>query len=510
MLLGAQRTNAAESSDLGQWWDTLHITGFLQNSTGMFIDPEAIRQNHSKNSLATERNLLQIDINDNPTENDQIFARWWLVYEPEYPGEAAASSRGGKGAKNLDDFYNDYNFRDAWWQHRFGPLTLYTGRQIAIWGQSVAFRVGDVINPTDTSYAFGFANLEQSRMPVFMVHPILNLPNFKWFRSNYLEGILIPGTDPLYNHIDYPDDRYEGQNVIAGRVNILSSPFSRFAARTETRGSPFAGRGLNPQIPTTWYIPPVTVDNFQEGLRFHTLLGNTETTAFYWHSHQYAQLLYVTGDRPGDRGLQFRFPDYQGFGSTFDRPIYPGQYVNWLNEALGGAPFVVRGEMFYTNHAAIDTLDVRTADGVVYSDTVNYMLALDLAQAAAPWLTETGTLNANFEYQSTVTLSNTRYMKALPAYITHINKQETNLLLNVGTSWEYGVFNPTWTMIYNPDGNTFLLFPKIVFVPPWSSKYFMSLQYIGILGSDRYSVGGGLFKGKSMLLAQFQYNFDLL
>jgi len=60
--------------------------------------------------------------------------------------------------------------------NKTGPLTTYVGNQIVVWGQSIAFRISDVVNPTDTTWAFGFANLEQSRNAQWMVHPILNLP----------------------------------------------------------------------------------------------------------------------------------------------------------------------------------------------------------------------------------------------------------------------------------------------------------------------------------------------
>jgi hypothetical protein len=44
----------------------------------------------------------------------------------------------------------------------------------------------------------------------------------------------------------------------------------------------------------------------------------------------------------------------------------------------------------------------------------------------------------------------------------------------------------------------------------WTKKYFLKLQAIYVLGSDRESAGGGLFKGESLLTAQLQYNFNLL
>ena len=48
-------------------------------------------------------------------------------------------------------------------------------------------------------------------------------------------------------------------------------------------------------------------------------------------------------------------------------------------------------------------------------------------------------------------------------------------------------------------------------MPPWSSKYSLLLEYIGILGNDPLSsFAGGGFKGKSIFLMQWQYNFSFL
>jgi hypothetical protein len=84
-------------------------------------------------------------------------------------------------------------------------------------------------------------------------------------------------------------------------------------------------------------------------------------------------------------------------------------------------------------------------------------------------------------------------------------------LFNIGTSWLWEDIVPSWTMIFNPKGRSFLLFPAVTLNPPWTKKYFVKLQAIEILSSDISSIqAGGLLKGQSMLLAQFQYNFDLM
>ena len=45
--------------------------------------------------------------------------------------------------------------------------------------------------------------------------------------------------------------------------------------------------------------------------------------------------------------------------------------------------------------------------------------------------------------------------------------------------------------------------------PPWTKKYFMKLQAIEVLGGDKMQ-NFGLFKGQSYLIAQFQYNFNVM
>ena len=170
-------------------------------------------------------------------QNNNFFAREWFVYEPPYsfdsanngPGPAADYPNGAWSADSpnassfghfMNGYYNNYQVRDAWWENKTGPLTTYIGNQIVVWGQSIAFRVGDVVNPQDTCWAFGFANLEQSRVPQWMLHPILNLPEAGPFTSNFVEGIIQPGFAPNYwpEQTNDPYGKYIGEGAKAGRV----------------------------------------------------------------------------------------------------------------------------------------------------------------------------------------------------------------------------------------------------------------------------------------------------
>ena len=552
------------------WLSGLHVSGYLSQTFGMWQNPSALRNfTTSRNNLATSRTLLQVDENYRLNEDNSFFAREWFVYEPPY----AFNSANGLGMY-ANEFYNQYNVRDFWWENKTGPLTTYIGNQIVVWGQSLAFRVGDIVNPQDTTWAFGFANLEQSRIPQWMIHPILNLPEFGPLTSNFLEGVIIPRLQPMWNSCDYADHRYDGEcNVNAGTVNngfpggVGFDPAGRFSEHLATfRYQPYQtaviGSTLPPYIPPglpmqfsrlvgsplanpfyycsnlgsagqpfnsvpasmqrtcnlsggfpsvgQWKIPASTFANMDEGLRFHTLVGPAELTAFYyndWNLYPNTYWIQYTS--------QFRnkFAPIQQVGVTGDMPL---PVPEALSEYL---PLVGRAEAVYTNHQGVNTWDIiGNPNGVRFTDTLNWMAAADIDQAYAPWLTSTGNLSANVEVQDFITLDGANSMMEAfgpwtgGALVPESNiKNNVSALFNIGTSWLWEDVAPAWTMVFNPKGRTFLLFPSVVLNPPWTKKYFLKLQAIEVLGGDPYAQqAGGGFKGESMLTAQLQYNFNLL
>ena len=237
-------------------WKDFHVSGFLNETDGMWVNSQNLKQfTPSRNSLATARTWLQVDENFHLGGNNDFFMREWFVYEPPYAYDTANNKFSGN-FHQMNEFYNQYNVRDAWWKLTAGPLTLYTGNQIVVWGQSIAFRVGDVINPVDTNWNFGFSNLEQSRVPQWMLHPILNLPDLGPLTSNFVEGVLIPGAQPLWNSCNHPDGRYNASGHdgsecnVAGRVNngfpaANHGPSARFDVHYTNFASPGRSITLN-------------------------------------------------------------------------------------------------------------------------------------------------------------------------------------------------------------------------------------------------------------------------
>lgn len=517
--------------------DSLQVHGYMSNTTAMWFNPSGITTNgkNSGNYLAAERNLLQLDMNYRPTEHNEFFVRGWGVYEPAYSFEEAPSSgalfnihsQGNTAAAS--SLYNQLNFREAWWRTEKGPVQLFLGRQIVTWGESLAFRVGDVINPQDLSWNFGFANLEQSRIPLWMVHPIVNLPDIGPLSSTFIEGVWAPAFQPACSegygvgeNSQYPDERYRDRCSSADTVNRLPPFGGRFEG--QINGLLYGPSGDFPQVPITafarptkdlpylfdWRIPADTWANSEEGVRFHTLLYDTEVTALYWHGHQYFPTTKNVVPfpnflaNPKAHASDLIFPQLNDIGITANRPVYlPGEIGSRL-------PLVVRAEAVWQDQTPFQTRNPTVLTAVQNSSTINTLLALDLEQAYVPWLTQTGTLSANLEWNNYTILSPSRYF-AYPLTTLQQRHNEENLLLSVSSNWYWNAINAAWINIYNPDGNTFLMFPNVTLTPPWTNKYLMKIGVVDIQSNNKYdALAGGQFKGKNFIYATFQYNFNLL
>jgi len=576
------------------WLAGLHISGFGSQTFGMWQNPTALRAfTKSRNNLAVARSLLQIDENYRLNENNSFFMREWFVYEPPYSWDSA-NIKQFESAQSpfvprsyghlINDYYNNYQVRDAWWENKTGPLTTFLGNQIVVWGQSVAFRVGDVINPADTCWAFGFANLEQSREAQWMIHPILNLPEWGSFTSNFLELVVQPGFQPRWwpeqtgdpadrardmltagrvvpcqpsaSHgpsarfdVGYPTEAKFGfdaplgvglyqsggaQGTIPGRVPMVDQPVARlfwlcagFSAAVRPGFNPYppAFRGHFPCRTTLnkhqgvysvigdgtladvgfFPIPGMQPENWNEGVRFHTLYGATEWTALYYYDRTDNGIApALIWQHPFTNLWRLDYPTIQEAAITVDRPIpAPPSITEFF-------PAVFRGEVAYSNHNEFTDANLLSMTAIRFSDTVKYMLAIDVDQAYAPWLTTTGNLTVNLEVLHSIILDSSKTCSTT-AFDTHCLKNDVNVLLNVATSWWWSDFAPNFAIIFNPKGRNMAMFPSLTLNPPWTKKYFLKLQAIEVMGGDKNAVPTvGLFKGQSYLIAQFQYNFNVM
>jgi len=209
--------------------------------------------------------------------------------------------------------------------------------------------------------------------------------------------------------------------------------------------------------------------------------------------------------KPIDDAVNF-YPQLNDIGFTGNMPInLPGQ--------LGAMfPFVLRSEGVWQDKTPFATRSPAAPSGFKYSSTFNTLVALDADQIYAPWLTSTGgSLTVNLAWNNYTIVSPSRWLEYGPLTFQQARHNEESFIFAASTSWWWQSIAPQYVMVYNPDGNTILMFPNVALVPPWTSQYFMKLQYIGVISNNiQDDYAGGLLKGKNFILAQFQWNFNVL
>src|SRR6201999_4498343 len=111
-------------------------------------------------------------------------------------------------------------------------------------------------------------------------------------------------------------------------------------------------------------------------------------------------------------------------------------------------PAVGRAEALYVNHwGGVGTMQPSYLTGQRYSDQIKYMAAIDVDQAYAPWLTQTGNLTAFFEVESVITPDTCRLCGVGNDLSSNLLHTDVNALTSISTSWLWSDVVPTWAMI---------------------------------------------------------------
>jgi len=198
--------------------ENTELSGFLRNNTGIFTGNQDFTENNDK--LATCRNWvrLKLDTTLDPAFSFRLVTQG--IYEPKYRIEEGSTANWNE--------YDELDVREVFFTWKPTPSNIIrVGRQIVTWGESLAFRVGDVINPQDARFAFSFANLEDTRIPQWMARGVHHLTGI---RSSF-EWIVNP---PI------TQDKYRVDTIFSEPTSAYATttgwkPGWRFAIYPETR-----------------------------------------------------------------------------------------------------------------------------------------------------------------------------------------------------------------------------------------------------------------------------------
>ncbi len=198
---------------------TWELDGFFRNNTGFWTENWDYSLNNDP--LAVQRNWFRLNLNGKFTRSLKLKAEILAIYETEYSRERHSGVEANE--------YNQFDFRELRldWRPKMGH-NIRIGKQIVNWGESISARIGDMINPQDKRFDLGFTNLEDSRMPIWMVR---GLHQFYAIGTS-IDWIVSPYMQP---------DRYRvsRSHVSTGTVfaDGSSVPSPRFAAYPETRNA---------------------------------------------------------------------------------------------------------------------------------------------------------------------------------------------------------------------------------------------------------------------------------
>lgn len=502
--------------------------GFLRNNVGMFLNNPLDPFSKSSNDLATARTWLR-GYTDFKINNE---LRFWsaiqFVYEPEYEVErdAGGSLKNLLAPKSLKDGkeYSEYKnvndiLREAlieWKPSR--EHTIKIGRQIAIWGEALTTRVGDVIQPEDQRFTLAFANLEDTRIPQWMARGIHDFPalssSFEWianpnlvqerYRVNRSAHFISLG-EPGQRFSLFPETRFIPPFSVtnpalggpfANPDVVVPNPFSRDWIQ------PFPGFWVPTALPTALVKFPNGWESFRGGFRTNTSLAGYNFGISYFHTQNYDPVV-KRGDLTGrllpaggglflpERLYELVYPNIDIIGA------YGNKQLPW--------PGIVRAELIYVPNKPFNTFDPTVPDAMVRRDYIKYMIAYDLTGFLYFSWHKTAPFDITFEHVGEVIPDNHNIQYI--GYSTKVKQWNPSFNMRISTNWRYNQISTELIVGYIPWGRSGLVMPAVKYVPPvLNNQLSFELKYIGVFGKNDFE-GLGILRRKDMVVFTTQLNW---
>jgi len=518
----------AVSMRYGGW----ELDGFLRNNTGVWTENWDYAENNDP--LATCRNWFRLNLNGRITGGLKLKAEVLAIYEPEYSREHHGTE--GDGTPIAANEYNYFDFRELRldWRPAMGH-DIRIGRQIVNWGESISARVGDVINPVDNRFDLGFTNLEDTRIPIWMIRGLHNFysisSSIDWVFSPYLEpdryrvtrqpstighnmtnGDFTPGTrfaaypatlshmadyfntSSFYLPTGYPIP-FAFVPATMAPVPVLGAPFDRMWTYLDapTAGFVFGGPAgyyvtAAPVSGTSDY-PDSSLKDSRWGFKTSSTLAGWQTGVYYWNANEIDGTFKIDSTVPGAINLHLQFP----------RQNVYGYYAN-KNFDFG----VLRLDAAYRPNREFNTLDRSYPTGIVEKDKL--MVQLGYSKDFM-WrkLNPSASFSFICEYVGDYFLEDTD-QAAVPSYFIKFPRDLHSIFLSGGTNYNFGMYSYGLTIIYNSE-ECGLIQPSFTYQPTWmNNKWQFKLQYSNVFGPD-YAYPYGLMKEKDNVILTTQFIF---
>jgi len=160
--------------------------------------------------LVQQRNLIVLEVEHDlselkrsvgllyPLKALKIEAKYRLVarfmYEGVYDyGPQIFQDVKDRDKENIDSFGHQYDLWEFYFDLSRGPWFLRIGKQNLAWGETDTFRLLDSINPLDNTFGGSFEDLDDRRIPLWMLRGNYDLGRVGPISSLMVEGFWVPG-----------------------------------------------------------------------------------------------------------------------------------------------------------------------------------------------------------------------------------------------------------------------------------------------------------------------------
>jgi hypothetical protein len=529
-----------------------NVSGFIETREAIWTQSDPVKplripgisDDPPDNRLAVARETLQLSFDYTPSPELAFHGVFRGVWEPRYRIDAFASDGSRFGRDVLDrNFYDEppswgEPIRELWAQWSpSGSHSIRVGRQIVNWGESLAFRVADVINPNDSRFNLFFLDPQDSRIPQWMVqgiHQFLDLPG-----SPSFEWIVLPPLEPEHR-----------------RVNDFAPTGARWAVPPETRQSRYPALATAPGDPALWTVQRAVLnaraigapggavdfrflDDVQKafphgtsfGGRLRFSLGGLNLALFDWYGYELQPVVKDLGlsdltiaDYRGVLGRPDLADVYTALGVPVAaqsavrldrfRFLYPRQNVLGMtgNYYLAALKAVTRFELVLRpkKRFQVDGFDrvtgaITNRDGLVRRDEVQWQIAFDFSGLYWPALNRESDFSFSVEYTQAIVPDPAEGMRA-GVFETPLRQVTDTLSVRGSTAYFYNCVQPSVTAIWQPEQGAWAVVPALGLAAPFDSNLTAELRYVTIGGRSAFD-GLGLFQRKDFVMFSLRYGF---
>ncbi|HNR12397.1 MAG TPA: hypothetical protein PKM59_03680 [Thermodesulfobacteriota bacterium] len=467
--------------------DCLSVAGYLRAELAVHTasqNPNNVQDDNNRLNFA--RSYFQTEWNYTPTDRFKVFSKIRLMGDFT---EDIDSDLGKYDAFPLDVAEDDWtmmkmserDWRAEVWElyadWTIDKLWLRAGRQQIVWGEMIASRIMDIINPLDMSRNFLFEpeEFENIRIPEWML------------RARYSHG-QIGGliNDFIVEGFFNPGDVYPTQYADVG------SPF-------------YLGTDLENSFPFFRINDKDRRGDEEYGIRLGGMLGSLYMTLNYLSLYSPEFMLEQTGIAPDPiSGIPIFAPaDFTLYDLLFDAE-YPAIDVFGITANYFVAPLntVTTFEGTWTPNQPYQDARVAATGGTDYTDQGTWNWAIRFDRQTFVFPRPTSSMMIQVQFNQTIREGDDDDL--LGAGNSRVDKTDETISLLLDQFFSYNNYRTTLLFVHDFDGGNYV---KPSFRYTYGDHWFFDLYAVFLAGSDERPGRFGGLKWADEVVTRVTYQF---